>query len=340
VNVADGKEDSVKSMARKISASGANSAGSPAYWWARRYDLEAHLQRRLFYKNNLPVLFFSGSFAEFHWPVLHRCLHKVLLRGGLIADAHAVFPLAEGNTAVDHDAVHRILNAHVGLQNEVFTQRTEAWFRLVVEKGLEIKEHWRRYEFAKSRGTIHFHAIGWSDAVSESIHGAMSDALQLCAWKKLGSFAEHEVREDEAAAKINTLLPTVLGCAFTAEHPAKRQRTGTTFEQGRRSVWMDCRKTASCYCKTETERRQRFLDTWNVQHALVQVLRHTPELRDAALCSENAAMAAVVRGDFVAEEVGAAMVELVEASIVHSTRGGEMQTADIDVGTFYDSFLR
>jgi hypothetical protein len=51
-------------------------------------------------------------------------------------------------------------------------------------------------------------------------------------------------------------------------------------------------------------------------------------------------MAAVVRGDFVAEEVGAAMVELVEASIVHSTRGGEMQTADIDVGTFYDSFLR
>ena len=74
---ADGRKK-VRRIARTIQAWGGTVTGSAPYWWARKYEVDALTQRLLFYQDELPLAFFSGSFAEYHWPELHRVLHRAI----------------------------------------------------------------------------------------------------------------------------------------------------------------------------------------------------------------------------------------------------------------------
>ena len=65
--------------------------------------------------------------------------------------------------------MHRILLMYPTILNEFFVQRTKAWFRIVIQEGLGFKHYWYRFEFAKSRGAIHFHSL--------LLHGSL-DALR------------------------------------------------------------------------------------------------------------------------------------------------------------------
>ena len=52
--------------------------GSAPYWWARKKDVDRLVQEQLFYDNQLPILFHTGSMAEYHWPDLHQLLYQAL----------------------------------------------------------------------------------------------------------------------------------------------------------------------------------------------------------------------------------------------------------------------
>ena len=243
----NGDSKKVKTMARQITAYGRNVCGAPAYWWGRRYEVDAHVKRRSFYKNELPIVFFSGSFAEYHWPELHRILELALRHAGQVSDADAVHPLAVGSEATDKARVHRILLENLVLQNEVFVLRTQAWFKIVIEGGLNINEHWRRYEFAASRGTIHFHAIGWSDECSTRLHTLLDAAMGACDMGQLTNI------EGAVAKAVHEELPKVLA-GFTAEHPSGTARTPLARHADHETHWYTNRKRACELAHTQATR--------------------------------------------------------------------------------------
>jgi hypothetical protein len=190
--------------------------------------LEAHLQRRLFYNNELPVIFFIGSCAEYHWPEIHRVLLNALEHAGNVAQANAIRPLAEGRAATNKGLVHTTLNENLVIQNEVFLLRTNAWFKIVMGEGLGFEEHWRRYEFAKSRGAIHFHALAWSQERADRIGHLLDEALRLnnASMDEFSSMRDYLSREHTAAQSIQAEIPALFGTPFTAEHPAGNNTLG------------------------------------------------------------------------------------------------------------------
>ena len=63
--------------------------------------------------------------------------------------------------------------------NEFFVQRTNAWFRMVIQEGLGFRHYWYRFEFAKSRGAIHFHALLLDMEKSRHLHGSLDRLRDL-----------------------------------------------------------------------------------------------------------------------------------------------------------------
>ena len=152
----------VHSLANKITAYSKGITNSPAYWWARRYEVAAWLRDSLFYDNELPIAFHTGSMAEYHHPGLYRVLHQALELYGRHEEAQVVLHLKDRRGSPPDRAsttVHQILLQFPTLQNQFFTLRTRAWFKIVLQEGIGITDYWYRFEFAKSRGTIHFHSL-------------------------------------------------------------------------------------------------------------------------------------------------------------------------------------
>lgn len=168
------------------------------------------------------MIFFTGSCAEYHWPEIHRVLLAALEHSGNDAQANAVRPLAEGREAIDKGLVHTTLNEHLVIQNDVFLLRTNAWFKIVMGEGLGFEEHWRRYEFAKSRGAIHFHALAWCKERADGIGKLLDQALNLnnATMNTFSSMNEYLKREHTAAQSIQGEVPALFGTSFSAEHPA------------------------------------------------------------------------------------------------------------------------
>jgi hypothetical protein len=66
--------------------------GPAADWFFRRMaahrlkrNLNALIERRLFYDNELPALFFTGTNAEYHWPEIKRLLAQAVRTDGRAA---------------------------------------------------------------------------------------------------------------------------------------------------------------------------------------------------------------------------------------------------------------
>ena len=75
--------------------------------------------------------------------------------------------------------MHRILLQNPVVINEFFVQRTEAWFRIVIKEGLGFEDYWYRFEFAKSRGAIHFHSFLIDKRKSEVFHSMLDTVRDL-----------------------------------------------------------------------------------------------------------------------------------------------------------------
>ena len=209
-------------MARKIATWGKNLTGTSPYWWGRREEVAAAVQHKLFHENELPIAFHSGSMAEYHWQDLHQILHEALLGRGADGETIAAIKrLAEGNVEADgrSGVVHKVLLQNSVLINQVFVLRTKAWFGEVLGKAIGIEDYWYRFEFAKSRGAIHFHAILYKASAAVHIHALLDRALAAANMEQL------EEEETKVASELPVVLADVL-LPLTALHPAGRQRSG------------------------------------------------------------------------------------------------------------------
>lgn len=166
----------VSRLARSITAYTTGITDTPAYWWARRQEVGSLVRHMEFYHNELPVAFHSGSMAEYHWPGLWLRIHQALVIEGQHEKARAIEHLRTRIRVTQPPSnftVHSVILGTYALQNQYFVHRTEAWFKIVVHEGLGMTESWRRCEFAKERGTVHFHSICYNSDAASEIHGCL-----------------------------------------------------------------------------------------------------------------------------------------------------------------------
>ena len=79
----------------------------------------------------------------------------MLAGAGAIVDAAAVAPLARGQPSANRGQVHTILTQCLSVMNLVFVARTDAWFKIVVQEGLQVENVWYRYDLG-GRGAEDF----------------------------------------------------------------------------------------------------------------------------------------------------------------------------------------
>jgi hypothetical protein len=205
----------IDKMASQMTAFTKCIPGSPAYWWEKRREVQAMIDHKMKVDDELPIAFTTGSMAEYHWRELHRILQEVLKLWGKHDEA-AVFEQSKNGEkclAADASKMHNILNKYAVILNKYFVLRTKAWFELVLRNGLGVDNFWLRFEFAKSRGAIHFHALLYAKNMSEKIRNLMNHVLEASNMIELG------IRETKVASDIISLMKKEF-VEISAEHPA------------------------------------------------------------------------------------------------------------------------
>jgi hypothetical protein len=233
-----------KALAREIMTWTQGITGTPAYWWARRGEVGAMVRHMRAVHGWYPLAFHTGSCAEWYWRELHAVFAVAF--GARADEAEAAggrgFAPVENNDEGDADcytwaelrdaaemvmvgdqplaqSVARRVAAYLArfpnIVNDVFVLRTKAWFEIVLGDGLGITDYWYRFEFAKSRGAIHFHALLWGP-LSEVMNGFLNKAVTRCfAGDELGTVQA----ERDAAVSMSAACETHF-VGITAEHPA------------------------------------------------------------------------------------------------------------------------
>ena len=186
---------------------GANLCGTAQYWHQRRRELRALVEFMVNEKHGLPSCFMTGSCAEFYFPPLRRLLEDYILQTKgeevtLAEDSNARFKAAQENT-------------HVVVS--YFDLRTQAYHEKVLKPVFGVSDYWYRYEFAKSRGQIHWHQLSWREdrQPHQLLHEAREDGCE----------------EEEYAARLSQWADETF--AMTALHPAGNEEEG----QPRKNLW-------------------------------------------------------------------------------------------------------
>ncbi|CAH3193199.1 unnamed protein product, partial [Porites evermanni] len=193
---------------------GANLRGTAQYWHQRRRELRALVEFMVNEKHGLPSFFMTGSCAEFYFPPLRRLLEEYILQTTgeevhLAEDSNARFKAVQENT-------------HVVVS--YFDLRTQAYHEKVLKPVFGVSDYWYRYEFAKSRGQIHWHQLSWREdrQPHQLLHEAREDGCE----------------EEEYAARLSQWADETF--AMTALHPAGNDEEG----QPRKDLWSPPEGTA------------------------------------------------------------------------------------------------
>ena len=211
-------------IAQQVSSFSKNVTGSAPYWWQQKSRLDAMVTAKLQDANELPCVFFTGSMAEVHWPELHRVLHRCL-DGVHQEEAAAVRPIAEGREPDPGTfmTLQRCINAMLAPVNELFEARTTSWFKHVIVAGLGITDYYYRYEFAKSRGAAHWHALGWAPDAVGDLHASLDEVTSAVYNGPVTKDGLHAM-EMRAANSMCAAARESFGCTWSAEHPGGRER--------------------------------------------------------------------------------------------------------------------
>ena len=157
--VAEAGIDKVEGMFKSVFAQTANLKGTRAYWGNVRRTLEAIMRHQIHRGKSLPSFFISASCAEFH----HADLARV------IAQAVAMKPQADSWETIlekmnlDEKFRRSLVRKYSGIVCEYFTLKTRQFLAAVLGPVFDLFQFFLRFEFAKGRGTIHFHMLGYRD---------------------------------------------------------------------------------------------------------------------------------------------------------------------------------
>ena len=195
------------SFADKLLYFGANLRGMAQYWHQRRKELRALVEFMVNEKGGLPSFFMTGSCAEFYFPPLRRLLEQYILQS----------TGEEVNLAEDSNARFKAVQENTHVVVSYFDLRTQAYHEKVLKPVFGVSDYWYRYEFAKSRGQIHWHQLSWRD--DRQPHQLLHEAR------------EDNCSETEYAARLSQWADE--NFAMTALHPAGSNEEG----QPRKDLW-------------------------------------------------------------------------------------------------------
>ena len=198
-------------MGGRLASFGQTHAGSSAYFWQQKRKLTAHIERKVFWQQEMPALFFTLTMAEYHWPEVRRIL---ALSAEAAGDGEVAMELRGGG------GLHKAVQRGGCLVNELFEYRREAFFDSVVAVGLGLGDYFSKIEFGKHGGHAHCHVLAWGGDATKGLQ-AFLDELTTC--NTLDGIIAMELVK---AAEVNSKLAAVFGDSIVAEHPAGRRRTG------------------------------------------------------------------------------------------------------------------
>ncbi|KAH3733234.1 hypothetical protein DPMN_039659 [Dreissena polymorpha] len=187
------------SIAQKILYFGASLRGTSHYWSRRAQELRALIQYQINAGKGLPSFFSTASCAEFYFAPLRRLLTQYNLQTtGEIVDLN------------DKNILFSILQYNSHIVSHYFNLRTKEYFETVMKTAFKVDTFWYRYEFAKSRGMIHFHGLCWRS--DREPHNLLHEALK------------NGLDEDVCASKLSEWAQQ--NFAMTAMHPAGSDASG------------------------------------------------------------------------------------------------------------------
>ena len=138
-------------------------------------------------------LFFTGSYAEYHWPEVRRVLATAARDDG---DVDLCDDIEQGK-------VHLAIRRYEALLNELFEQRRKFFFFTVVQRGLLLHDFFCKIEFGSHGGAVHFHALGWGGANSQQLQQLMDDLPSAA------SLGQVEILEAAVAHKLERIITRV-----------------------------------------------------------------------------------------------------------------------------------
>lgn len=187
------------SILRSCIAYAANIAGSDPYWYARKRELQAMVKFLAWQKKGLPSFFLTGSCAEFHWKPLIDLLSQHLQSIG-----------DDSDIVNDLKARRRVVKQYSNVVCQFFHFKTEAFIKKVLMpvQVYGVSDYYLRFEYAASRGQIHFHMLAWrSDRTPHGIlqGGVTGEGYSRQKWETdvgkwcgdMGFTAEHPGGEDK-----------------------------------------------------------------------------------------------------------------------------------------------
>ena len=211
------------SVPRKIISHAAQLPNSDTYWREQKRELDAlHVFRRA-EDGDLPTDFKSLSMAELWWPELEAVLADFVERTRGAAAAAKVRGPAETNAEFDPAFKRRMLLESGHVVAAYFDARTCNYFSTVGRELYEIDDVWWRYEFAKSRGAVHAHALLSSLRQHLRRKAALRRGYEAAAGQQdfAGLSQEARVREQQAQELEEVLQGDVAeSLGLASMHPA------------------------------------------------------------------------------------------------------------------------
>ena len=179
------RRKAVDALVRKANLYSSNIPGTTQYWASTRQEFRATHMYHSYINNLTPNIWCTGSLAEFHEFPLRLLLSKYVakLDGYITADANAILE--------DEDAFKKAVQKYKTIVTHYLASKMELWFALVLGPIFSIEDWILVFEFALSRGGIHFHALvqalgdpysSISDILKEwslLIHSALKEVLNF-----------------------------------------------------------------------------------------------------------------------------------------------------------------
>ena len=293
-----GDKNKLSHLTRQVTSFTSGVTGTQPYWWARSYELKAFVTHMLDHESQTPLWFHTGSCCEFYWRPMHKVLSKYFDLHKLTEYKEVCDYLRRGERPPKklRTKLNHLLTHTPQVINQFFVNRTRDWMEIVMGE-MDISDYWLRFEFAKSRGQIHFHSMLWSKIQSKLFH----ELFNTCRDKPNGT----EMKDTLAsvAANIDKQMEEQYGDKLNALHPAGRQRTfpnrdGTTWYKQRLAARenTDLKQTRHFFIGSDVEddRNVGNIDAWKPpigtkktnSHALQRdnfAVPWVPEDSDAAL---------------------------------------------------------
>ena len=141
----------VKRMLKAARMHASNIPGTTPYWHSVRFEMRIIHFFNAYMKNHHMCIFHTGSLAEYHEPALRLLLSKYVQNLDITPD--------KGDILEDDNAFFKAVQKYKNVVTHYLASKMEIWINTFLGPLFEIEDISLTFEFAKSRGAIHYHCL-------------------------------------------------------------------------------------------------------------------------------------------------------------------------------------